>query len=67
MDSWELDDKVQNACRDMWPKITTENLKSLTDYECYKSDFLKLFGFGVANVDYDADVNPVVDFDVITL
>ena len=67
MDSWELDDKVQNACRELWPKITTENLKALTDYECYKSDFLKLFGFGVANVDYEADVNPVVDFDVITL
>lgn len=67
MDSWELDDKVQNACRELWPKITTANLKELTDYECYKADFLKLFGFGVAGVDYGADVDPVVDFDVITL
>lgn len=67
MDSWELDDKVQNACRELWPKITTANLKELTDYECYKADFLRLFGFGVAGVDYGADVDPVVDFDVITL
>ena len=28
---------------------------------------LLLFGFGWAGVDYDADVNPEVEFDVITL
>jgi enoyl-[acyl-carrier protein] reductase/trans-2-enoyl-CoA reductase (NAD+) len=67
MDSWELEDKVQDACRALWPQITTENLKELTDYECYKSDFLKLFGFGCEGVDYDADVNPEVNFDVINL
>ncbi len=67
MDAWELSDKVQDACRQLWPQITTDNLKQLTDYECYKSDFLKLFGFGVAGVDYTADVNPEVNFDVITL
>lgn len=67
MDSRELEDKVQDACRALWPQITTENLKELTDYECYKSDFLKLFGFGCEGVDYDADVNPEVNFDVINL
>ncbi|EGU40160.1 hypothetical protein, partial [Vibrio splendidus] len=30
----------------------------------YKEEFLKLFGFGVEGVDYEADVNPAVEFDV---
>jgi len=67
MDTWELDPKVQDACKSVWPEITTQNLKEKTDYDQYKKDFLKLFGFGVNGVDYDADVSPVADFDVITL
>ncbi|USH01486.1 trans-2-enoyl-CoA reductase family protein [Grimontia kaedaensis] len=64
LDDWELRDDIQQHCRDLWPQITSENLKELTDYVEYKEEFLKLFGFGVEGVDYDADVNPEVDFDV---
>jgi len=64
LDDWELRDEVQEHCRQLWPQITTENLSELTDYREYKEEFLKLFGFGVAGVDYDADVDPVVEFDV---
>ena len=46
-----------------WPRITTENLRDLTDFGGYKDEFLKLFGFGVDGVDYDADVDPVVRFE----
>ena len=67
MDDWELRDDVQQACRDLWPQITSENLSQLTDYQGYKDEFLKLFGFGWSGVDYDADVNPEVNFDVIEL
>ncbi|MDW6003758.1 enoyl-ACP reductase FabV [Vibrio mangrovi] len=67
LDDWELREDIQQHCRDLWPQITTENLKELTDYEAYKDEFLKLFGFGVDSVDYDADVNPAVDFDVVDL
>lgn len=67
MDDWELRDDVQNACREIWPKVTTENLFELTDYQLYKDEFLKLFGFGIDGVDYDEDVNPVVAFDVIEI
>lgn len=67
MDLWELDPKVQDACKALWPTITTENLKEKTDYENYKKEFLKLFGFNVKGVDYTKDVNPVVDFDVIKM
>lgn len=67
LDDWELRADIQDHCRQLWPQITTENLKSLTDYVEYKEEFLKLFGFGIEGVDYDADVNPEVDFDVIDI
>ncbi|MFH0256601.1 enoyl-ACP reductase FabV [Vibrio rumoiensis] len=64
LDDWELREDIQQHCRNLWPQVTTENLKELTDYVEYKEEFLKLFGFGVDGVDYDADVNPEVNFDV---
>ncbi|MCP3699723.1 MAG: trans-2-enoyl-CoA reductase family protein [Aliivibrio sp.] len=64
LDDWELREDIQKHCRELWPQVTTENLKDLTDYVEYKEEFLKLFGFGVEGVDYDADVNPMVEFDV---
>nr|WP_246480476.1 enoyl-ACP reductase FabV [Motiliproteus sediminis] len=64
LDDWELRDDVQNACREIWPAVTTENLRELTDYQGYKDEFLRLFGFGIEGVDYDADVSPVAEFDV---
>ena len=67
IDDWELHDDVQKACRDMWPQITTENLFDMTDYAYYKDEFLKLFGFGIDSVDYEADVDPQVKFDVIDI
>jgi enoyl-[acyl-carrier protein] reductase/trans-2-enoyl-CoA reductase (NAD+) len=67
MDDWELRESVQQACRDLWPQVTTENLPELTDYKGYKDEFLKLFGFGWEGVDYDADVNPDINFDVVAL
>ena len=67
MDDWELRDDVQSRVKELWPRVTTANLFELTDYQGYKDEFLKLFGFGVAGVDYDADVNPVIDFQPETV
>ena len=67
MDDWELRDDVQDACKALWADITTENLFDKTDYAYYKTEFLKLFGFGVQGVDYEADIDTVVKFDVIDI
>ncbi|MBF7054936.1 trans-2-enoyl-CoA reductase family protein [Halomonas sp. KAO] len=67
LDDWELRDDVQQACKELWPRVTTENLFEITDYAGYKHEFLKLFGFERDDVDYDADVDPVAEFDVVTL
>ncbi|PQJ67257.1 enoyl-ACP reductase FabV [Photobacterium angustum] len=64
LDDWELREDIQQHCRDLWPNVTNENLFDVADYQQYKDEFLKLFGFGIDAVDYDADVNPVVEFDV---
>lgn len=64
MDDWELRDDIQDQCKAIWPKVTSDNLFELTDYAGYKAEFLRLFGFGVEGVDYDADVSPVTEFDV---
>jgi enoyl-[acyl-carrier protein] reductase/trans-2-enoyl-CoA reductase (NAD+) len=45
---------------DIWPQATTGNLEALTDIAGYRAEFLKLFGFGLPGVDYDAETNPVV-------
>jgi len=67
MDDWELRDEVQKTVMQIWPQVTTENLFDLTDYKSYKEEFLKLFGFGVAGVDYAADVDPIVSFEPVSL
>ncbi|MCG9730188.1 trans-2-enoyl-CoA reductase family protein [Shewanella sp. Isolate13] len=67
LDDWELREEIQQHCRDMWPQVTTENLAELTDYREYKEEFLKLFGFGIEGIDYEADVNPHVEFDVVSI
>jgi len=67
MDDWELRDDVQSRVKALWPQISDENLFELTDYQGYKDEFLKLFGFGVLGIDYDADVSTLVDFEPATL
>ncbi|MBY6017281.1 enoyl-ACP reductase FabV [Ferrimonas balearica] len=67
LDDLELQEHIQSHCKALWPQLTNENLKELTDYVEYKEEFLSLFGFGLEGIDYDADVDPVVPFDVITL
>lgn len=63
MDDWELRDDVQAKIKELWPQVTNENIFELTDYQGYKDEFLKLFGFGIAGIDYDADVDPLIDFE----
>jgi len=58
VDDWEMRPEVQNPISEIWPKVTTENLDQLTDIAGYRTEFLKLFGFGLPGVNYDAEVEP---------
>ena len=57
VDEKETRPEIQSAVEKLWPQVTTENLHSLSDFHGFRGDFLKLFGFGITGVDYDADVN----------
>ncbi len=57
MDGLELKASVQDRVKALWDDVTTETLGDLTDFEGYRREFLKLFGFGVEGVDYEADVD----------
>ncbi|WP_413664454.1 enoyl-ACP reductase FabV [Microbulbifer sp. CNSA002] len=61
MDEKELRPETQAKIEKLWPEVTAENLFDLTDFKGYQADFLKLFGFGVDGIDYDADTSPIVD------
>ena len=65
LDDWELRADVQEPCQTLWPTVTTENLREVTDYAGYKHEFLKLFGFDRDDVDYDAEVNADRRFDCL--
>lgn len=59
IDDWEMRDDVQQAVMALWEGVTTENLSASSDYSGYKSEFLRLFGFGLDGVDYEAETEPV--------
>jgi enoyl-[acyl-carrier protein] reductase/trans-2-enoyl-CoA reductase (NAD+) len=58
VDDWEMRDDVQASIADAWEKISNDNFNELADFQGYKDDFLKLFGFGLDGVDYEADTDP---------
>ena len=65
LDDLEMRDDVQGTIFEYWDKVTNDNLKQYADIDGYWDDFYKLFGFNFDNVDYDADVNPDVQIDLV--
>ncbi|MBP9855263.1 MAG: trans-2-enoyl-CoA reductase family protein [Candidatus Omnitrophica bacterium] len=57
LDDRELRPDVQQIVQKHWDHLTQANLAEYADLEGYQEDFLKLFGFGLPQVDYDADVD----------
>jgi enoyl-[acyl-carrier protein] reductase/trans-2-enoyl-CoA reductase (NAD+) len=48
----------------LWNAVTEDNLYETTDYKGYNAEFLKLFGFGIPGVDYEADVDPEIQLEL---
>ena len=65
LDDLEMKPEIQDKIDSIWQQVTTDNLESLTDIECYRNDFYKLFGFNVDGVDYNADVEPAIKIESI--
>lgn len=63
VDELELRPEIQDKVAEAWAQITTDNVAELTDFSGYQKEFLRLFGFEIDGVDYEADVNPVVEIN----
>jgi len=61
IDDLEMRPDVQAKVAELWKQATTETLPALGDLEGYRSDFHNLFGFKVEGVNYEEDVNELVD------
>ena len=57
VDDWEMAPAVQELVFKRWDVVNTENFAELGDFEGYQASFLRLFGFGLEGVDYEADVD----------
>ena len=58
VDDWEMTPDVQSEVDALWKKVDSSNLIELADVDGYESSFLRLFGFGLAGVDYSAETDP---------
>jgi enoyl-[acyl-carrier protein] reductase/trans-2-enoyl-CoA reductase (NAD+) len=56
----ETNDATQAKIKALWDEVTQENFHELSDYAGYHHEFLRLFGFDLAGVDYEADVETLV-------
>jgi enoyl-[acyl-carrier protein] reductase/trans-2-enoyl-CoA reductase (NAD+) len=61
VDDWEMEPAVQQAVAELWPQATTETLDQISDIRGYREEFLKLFGFGLPGVDYEAEADPIAE------
>ncbi|MEA3212214.1 MAG: enoyl-[acyl-carrier protein] reductase / trans-2-enoyl-CoA reductase [Chthoniobacter sp.] len=59
IDDWEMRPEIQQEVAALWPNVTTENLDAVSDIAGYRTEFLKLFGFGLPGVDYNAEAETV--------
>lgn len=60
VDDWEMRADVQAEVGRRWDKVRPDNVDRLCDLAGYREEFFKLFGFGFAGVDYEADADPAV-------
>jgi len=56
LDEFELRKDIQEEVKEHWDNLNADNLNEYANLEGYHDEFLKLFGFGLAGVDYSADV-----------
>ena len=59
IDDWEMREDIQAEVAALWEKVSTENLADISDIAGYRTEFLKLFGFGLEGINYEAEAEPM--------
>jgi len=65
LDDWELTPEVQDEVKALWGSVSQENLHEISDFAGYQTAYLQMHGFGFDGVDYEADVDQVVDMPLV--
>ena len=66
VDDQEMRSDIQQEVKQMWEVVRTAHARDCKTIKEYNKEFLKLFGFGFAGVDYDADVETDVRIDSLS-
>lgn len=61
VDELELNPETQAKVEKIWAEVTDETLAAQSDLEGHHRNFLNLFGFDFANVDYEAESETLVE------
>jgi enoyl-[acyl-carrier protein] reductase/trans-2-enoyl-CoA reductase (NAD+) len=56
LDDWEMADAVQAALHDRWAASNEELIGGLADMDWFRTQFWRLYGFGVSGIDYSQPV-----------
>lgn len=65
VDDLEMREDVQAEVAELWNKVTTENIESISDLAGYRRDFFNLFGFEFDNIDYNAESDELTSVESI--
>ena len=66
IDDLEMREDIQALVAQTWQEVNTENLHSVSDFSSYQTGFLRLFGFGLDGIDYDAETDTLREVDLVS-
>ncbi len=59
MDDWEMREDIQTEVARLWAEVNSYNLAELSDIEGFRKSYLRIHGFGIPEIDYETDVDPL--------
>jgi len=61
IDDFEMREDIQKKVLELWDKASTESIESIADLEGYRTDAHNLFGFNFNEIDYEKEVDEMVN------
>ena len=55
---------MQDQVKALWHTVSEENLSEISDFAGYQAAYLQMHGFGFGEVDYEAEVEQVVEMSL---